>query len=67
MCFFQAQDRIGKLQDIYCKYLLSYDLLPQVKSFSRNRIMILIFTGQTSLVNIIGDELLLNFGAKFQR
>lgn len=24
-----AQDRIGKLQDIYCKYLLSYDLLPQ--------------------------------------
>jgi len=24
-----AQDRIGKLQDIYCKYLLSYDLLPK--------------------------------------
>lgn len=24
-----AQDRIGKLQDIYFKYLLSYDLLPQ--------------------------------------
>lgn len=51
LCFFQAQDRIGKLQDIYCKYLLSYDLLPQVKLFSRNRIIILIFTGQTSLVN----------------
>ena len=30
---FQAQDRIGKLQDIYCKYLLSYDLLPQVSLF----------------------------------
>ena len=29
---FQAQDRIGKLQDIYCKYLLSYDLLPKVTS-----------------------------------
>lgn len=32
---FQAQDRIGKLQDIYCKYLLSYDLLPKVSLVTR--------------------------------